>query len=197
MDGVPMLAIDPKGDLGNLLLTFPEPRAGRFPAWIDERGSRAPGHHASTRSPSSRATAWKKGLGAWGQDGARISEACATPPTSRSTRPGSRAGRAGLDPRVVRAPSEEEREDEERMAEAVTTTATSVLTLLGVDADPVQSREHILLSAILHDAWQQGPGPRSRRPHPRRSAAAVLARRRARSRSVLSGEGALRAGDAR
>ena len=47
------------------------------------------------------------------------------------------------------------------MAEAVTTTATGVLTLLGVDADPVQSREHILLSAILNDAWQQGRRPRS------------------------------------
>ena len=54
------------------------------------------------------------------------------------------------------APSEAEREDTERMAEAVTTTATSVLTLLGVDADPVQSREHILLSAILNDAWCKG-----------------------------------------
>ena len=70
--------------------------------------------------------------------------------------PGSRAGRPVSILESFNAPAEAEREDSERMAEAVTTTATSVLTLLGVDADPVQSREHILLSAMLNDAWCKG-----------------------------------------
>src|SRR5687768_18576860 len=35
MDGVPVLAIDPKGDLGNLLLTFPNLAASDFRPWVD------------------------------------------------------------------------------------------------------------------------------------------------------------------
>ena len=101
------------------------------------------------------AASWKKGLEAWGQDGARIARLRANADFAIYT-PGSRAGRPVSILESFNAPAEAEREDTERMAEAVTTTATSVLTLLGVDADPVQSREHILLSAVLNDAWCKG-----------------------------------------
>jgi hypothetical protein len=154
IDGVPVLAIDPKGDLGNLLLTFPNLAPGDFKPWIDPDEAARQGISADAFAEQEAAN-WKKGLAAWGQDGERIARLRNTVDFTIYT-PGSRAGRPVSILESFNAPSAEEREDSERMAEAVTTTATSVLTLLGVDADPVQSREHILLSAVLNDAWCKG-----------------------------------------
>jgi hypothetical protein len=154
IDGVPVLAIDPKGDLGNLLLTFPNLAAGDFKPWVDADEAARKGITVDALAEQEAAT-WKKGLEAWGQDGERIARLRNTVDFTIYT-PGSRAGRPVSILESFNAPSEDEREDSERMAEAVTTTATSVLTLLGVDADPVQSREHILLSAVLNDAWCKG-----------------------------------------
>jgi hypothetical protein len=154
IDGVPVLAIDPKGDLGNLLLTFPNLAAGDFKPWVDPDEANRRGLTLDAFAEQEAAN-WKKGLEAWGQDGARIAKLRATADFALYT-PGSRAGRPISILESFNAPSPAERDDPERMAEAVTTTATSVLTLLGVDADPVQSREHILLSAILNDAWCKG-----------------------------------------
>ncbi len=154
IDGVPVLAIDPKGDLGNLLLTFPNLAASDFRPWVDADEATRRGISVDAFAEQEAAT-WKKGLEAWGQDGERIARLRAATDFAIYT-PGSRAGRPISILESFNAPSEAEREDTERMVEAVTTTATSVLTLLGVDADPVQSREHILLSAILNDAWCKG-----------------------------------------
>jgi Helicase HerA, central domain len=154
MDGVPVLAIDPKGDLGNLLLTFPDLAPGDFKPWVDPDEAARKGITLDAFAEQEAAT-WKKGLEAWGQDGERIARLRNAADFTIYT-PGSRAGRPVSILESFNAPSEAEREDTERMAEAVTTTATSVLTLLGVDADPVQSREHILLSAVLNDAWCKG-----------------------------------------
>lgn len=154
IDGIPVIAIDPKGDLANLLLTFPNLAAEDFKPWVDT-------DEAARQSKSVDAFAaeeaekWKKGLADWGQDGARIAKLRETVDFAVYT-PGSRAGIPVSILKSFAAPPVAEREDDERMAEAVTTTATSVLTLLGVDADPVQSREHILLSAILNQAWRAG-----------------------------------------
>ena len=196
IDGVPVMAIDPKGDLGNLLLTFPEPGA---PA-TSSRGSmptkpRGSGITVDAFAAQEAAT-WKKGLAEWGQDGERIARLRDAADFAIYT-PGSRAGRPVSILESFDAPSEAEREDSERMAEAVTTTATSVLTLLGVDADPVQSREHILLSAILNDAWRKGENldlaaliHRIQQPPFTRVGVLDL-------EAFYPGEGSLRAGDAR
>ena len=154
MDGVPVLAIDPKGDLGNLLLTFPNLAPGDFKPWVDADEAARQGVTVDAFAEQ-EAASWKKGLEAWDQDGARIARLRANADFTIYT-PGSRAGRPVSILESFNAPAEAEREDTERMAEAVTTTATSVLTLLGVDADPVQSREHILLAAVLNDAWCKG-----------------------------------------
>jgi len=154
MDGVPVLAIDPKGDLGNLLLTFPDLAPGDFKPWVEPDEAARKGVTVDAFAEQEAAT-WKKGLEAWGQDGERIARLRAKADFAIYT-PGSRAGRPVSILESFNAPAEAERDDTERMAEAVTTTATSVLTLLGVDADPVQSREHILLSAVLNDAWCKG-----------------------------------------
>ena len=194
IDSIPVIAIDPKGDLANLLLTFPNLAPGDFKPWVDaEEAARQ--EQTVDAFAAAEAEKWKKGLAEWGQDGARIAKLRETVDFAVYT-PGSRAGIPVSILRSFAAPPAAERDDDERMAEAVTTTATSVLTLLGVDADPVQSREHILLAAILNHAWCGGGGSGSGGDHPAHPAAAVHARRRAGSGSVLSGEGSLRAGDA-
>ena len=154
IDGVPVLAIDPKGDLGNLLLTFPNLAPADFRPWVDPEEAARQGITVDAYAEAEAAN-WKKGLEAWGQDAERIARLRAAADFAIYT-PGSRAGRPVSILESFSAPSESEREDSERMAEAVTTTATGLLTLLGVDADPVQSREHILLSAILGEAWAKG-----------------------------------------
>ena len=92
IDGIPALCIDPKGDLGNLALTFPELRPSDFEPWIDpaeaERKGRTVAEHAAAVS-----TLWREGLSKWGQDGARIARFRKAVDISIYT-PGSSAGRA-------------------------------------------------------------------------------------------------------
>ena len=71
IDGVPAIAIDPKGDLANLLLTFPRLAPEDFRPWIDEDEARRAGVTPDAFA-AQQAEAWKKGLADWGQDGARI-----------------------------------------------------------------------------------------------------------------------------
>ena len=88
IDGIPVLAIDPKGDLGNLLLTFPNLAAADFAPWVDAgRGRRAGRHSRRARSPPQQAATWKNGLAEWGEDGARIARLRRRRRRSPSTRP--------------------------------------------------------------------------------------------------------------
>src|SRR5690606_2422682 len=66
LDGIPVLAIDPKGDLGNLALTFPELAAEDFAPWLDAREAEKSGMDLTTYA-SEQARAWREGLEAWGQ----------------------------------------------------------------------------------------------------------------------------------
>src|SRR5688500_14085018 len=60
LQGIPTLVLDPKGDLGNLLLTFPDLSPGSFAPWVEDG------------DPAEVATTWKEGLASWGIDGTRI-----------------------------------------------------------------------------------------------------------------------------
>src|SRR5690606_16035336 len=73
IDGVPAIAIDPKGDLGNLLLTFPSLAPSDFEPWIDPGDASRRGRTIAERAVEV-ATQWKEGLAQWGQDGARIAK---------------------------------------------------------------------------------------------------------------------------
>lgn len=154
LDGVPAIAIDPKGDLGNLLLTFPDLSAEDFRPWIDEEDARREGVEPAAFA-AGQAKAWREGLAAWGQDGERIRRLRASAEFALYT-PGSTAGRPLSILRSLAAPATAVRDDAELLADRVGTSVTGLLGLLGIDADPLQSREHILLATLFQDAWRAG-----------------------------------------
>ncbi|MDQ2869850.1 MAG: ATP-binding protein [Acidobacteriota bacterium] len=154
IDGIPAILIDPKGDLGNLLLTFPELRPEDFRPWINEEDAGRKGISPDELAKQ-QAELWKSGLAGWGEDGARIAKLKSAADFSIYT-PGSTAGLPVSILKSFEAPNEATRSDGELLGERVGTTATGLLALLGIEADPIQSREHILLSTILEAAWKKG-----------------------------------------
>jgi hypothetical protein len=154
IDGVPAIAIDPKGDLTNLLLTFPDLRPEDFRPWINEDDAARTGVSADEFAKQ-QADLWRTGLASWGEDGERIRRLKAAAEFAIYT-PGSTAGIPVSIVRSFAAPPAALREDAELFRERVATTATSLLTLVGIAADPVKSREHILLSTLFTAAWTAG-----------------------------------------
>ena len=154
IDGIPALVIDPKGDLANLMLTFPNLAPGDFQTWVDPEEARRnniPVEELAVRE----AARWKQGLAEWGQDGARIQKMRDAAEFVVYT-PGARAGVPVSILKSFAAPPAAVRGDADALRERAATTATSLLGLLGVDADPLKSREHILLTTILLAAWEHG-----------------------------------------
>ncbi len=100
LDGIPVLLIDPKGDLPNLCLTFPELRPEDFAPWVNEDDARRKGLTVEAFA-AQQAELWRKGLAAWGQDGARIRRLRDAADVAVYT-PGSTAGLAGVDRQVLR-----------------------------------------------------------------------------------------------
>ncbi len=154
IDGIPAIAIDPKGDLGNLLLTFPDLKPSDFEPWIEPEAAARKG---LTVPQYARKTAdtWRKGLAAWGEDGERIQRFRDAVDLTIYT-PGSNAGVPLKILKSFAAPPPALRDDGDALRERVMVTASGLCSLLGVDADPVQSREHILLSTLLDRAWSEG-----------------------------------------
>jgi hypothetical protein len=154
IDGVPVIAIDPKGDLANLMLTFPDLAAASFRPWVNAEEAARQGMSVDDFA-AAQAESWKKGLAAWGQDGDRIERFRDAVDVAVYT-PGSSAGLSMSILKSFDAPPPEIVDDHELFAERVSSSVTGLLTLAGVESDPVKSREHILLSTILTVAWQNG-----------------------------------------
>ena len=154
MDGVPVIAIDPKGDLGNLLLTFPELSASAFQPWVMAEDARGKGI-AESELAATEAARWKSGLAEWGQTEDRIARLRAAADFAIYT-PGSTAAVPLSILKSFAPPAAAVLEDTELFGERVSTAATSLLTLAGVESDPLRSREHVLVSALLQDAWRRG-----------------------------------------
>jgi len=153
IDNIPALVIDPKGDLANLLLTFPELRGSDFEPWVNADDAQR--KSLSTQDyAEQQAALWKKGLAEWGQSGERIARLKAAADFAIYT-PGSSAGLPVAVLKSFAAPGSAILEDRELLRDRISTTATSLLGLLGTVADPIQSREHILLSTLFNQAWQQ------------------------------------------
>ncbi len=154
IDGIPAIVIDPKGDLPNLLLTFPELRPQDFAPWVNENDARK---KKLTREEygAQQAELWKKGLAGWGQSGERIRRLRESADFAVYT-PGSTAGLPVSILSSFAAPPQALLDDRELLGDRIGTTVTSLLGLLGIEADPIKSREHILLSTIIDVAWREG-----------------------------------------
>lgn len=154
IDGIPSLVIDPKGDLPNLLLTFPDLAPQDFRPWVNEQEAERKGLSPDEFAVK-QAELWSKGLAEWGQDGDRIARLKAAAEFTVYT-PGSTAGRPVSILGSFSAPPPALRRDEELLRDRVSNAASGLLTMVGVDPDPIKSREHILVSTILQQAWVEG-----------------------------------------
>ena len=154
LDHIPVIAIDPKGDMGNLLLTFPQLKPENFRPWINERTALDKGQ-TPDEFAAAQAALWKKGLGDWGQTGKRIAQLRKNADLAIYT-PGSNSGLPVSVLHSFNAPDQSLIDDIDLYRDRVQATATGILTLLGMDADPVSSREHILISRLLDNAWKEG-----------------------------------------
>ena len=152
IDGIPAILIDPKGDLCDLLLAFPQLRGEDFQPWVNPDDARQRGLSVPDFA-SQEAERWKKGLAGWGQSGERIQKYRDAADFKIYT-PGSTAGIPVSILASFAAPSQDVIDDREWLRDRISTTVTSLLGLIGVEADPVKSREHILLSTIFNQAWQ-------------------------------------------
>jgi len=154
IDGIPSIIVDPKGDMGNLALTFPELRGSDFLPWIntDEAAQKS---LAPEKWAEEQAAAWKKGLETWGEGGDRIRRFRDAAPVSVYT-PGSNAGLPVSILKSFQAPDASIRREADLFQEMISTAVSGLLGLVGIKADPVQSREHILLSNVLQYHWMAG-----------------------------------------
>ena len=154
IDGIPAIVIDPKGDIANLALTFPQLRPEDFKPWVDAGEASRKGQSVDEFAAATAAT-WRKGLEEWGQDGERIQRLRDAATVDIYT-PGSNAGRPLSILRSFAAPDPVVANDATALKERVGSAVAGLLGLLGIDADPIRSREFILLSALLDAAWRKG-----------------------------------------
>lgn len=152
--GVPVICIDPKGDLANLALVFPELRGQDFAPWVDGSEARRKGMSTEELGEATAAL-WKKGLGGHGLGPAQMESLRSTMRLSLFT-PGSEAGLPVNILGALSKPDAATLEDGDARRELITGTVSGLLSLVGVDADPVRSPEHLVTSQIIEAAWLAG-----------------------------------------
>ncbi len=154
IDGIPAIIIDPKGDLGNLMLTFPKLQPSDFQPWIDP-GEAKRKQQTPEEYTAKVAETWKKGLADWNEPPERIQLFKDAVDISIYT-PGSNAGIPLTVLRSFAAPPQAIIDNNDAMRERVTSAVSGLLSLVGVEADPLKSREHILISNLVDRAWREG-----------------------------------------
>jgi hypothetical protein len=154
LDSVPAIMIDPKGDITNLLLTFPDLQPSDFKAWVNVDDARRKGMSIDDYT-SYIADNWRKGLADWGQGPERIRTLRDSADFSIYT-PGSDAGLPISILASLKAPTLTWSDNVELLREQIQGTVSALLGLVGIEAEPLRSREHILLSNIFEYFWSQG-----------------------------------------
>jgi hypothetical protein len=152
--GIPCLLLDPKGDLGNLLLTFPDLAPASFRPWVNEDDARSEGLSLDDFAART-ATVWKEGLERDGFGPDRI-KALRDAAEFAIYTPGSSAGIPLNVVGSLRAPKLSWDTEAEALRDEIEGTVTSLLGLVGIAADPIASREHVLLSNLVENAWRAG-----------------------------------------
>ncbi len=150
--GVPALLIDPKGDLTNLALTFPNLAPTEFEPWVNE-GDASKAGQSVPEFAAAQAETWTKGLAGWGLGAEQVRSLHEGVEVTIYT-PGSPHG-VGLNIiGTLDVPAD--MSDPQAVQEEIDAYVSSLLNLVGIEADPLSSREHILLSTIINDAWTHG-----------------------------------------
>ncbi|NNM30698.1 MAG: ATP-binding protein, partial [Akkermansiaceae bacterium] len=156
MDNIPAIVIDPKGDIANLMLTFPEFRPEDFRPWINEDDARKK-NISPDEFAGKTAAMWKNGIADWGQSPDRVRRFQDKVDINIFT-PGSKAGIPVSILSSLGVPPFEVMDDGELLGERIESTVSSLLSLVGVDADPIQSPEAVLLGAIFNHCWAAEQG---------------------------------------
>ena len=154
IDQVPMIIIDPKGDITNLLLTFPELLPADFQPWVNVDDARRKDMTVEQYA-ANQAETWAKGLASWEQGPERIrllKESC----DFVIYTPGSDSGVPVSILSSFAAPALSWDDEQEALRERISGTVSALLGLIGVEADPVRSREHILLATLFEYYWRNG-----------------------------------------
>lgn len=155
LKGIPAIIIDPKGDLTNLLLHFPEFKPSDFQPWLDPETARREGKSLDQLAAET-AEKWKNGLAGVGIG---REEMLALKNSAQFTifTPGSTAGKPVNVLSSFAAPDVPWEENRETLREKISSIVTALLGLVGLtDQDPLRSREHILVSNVIENAWSQG-----------------------------------------
>ncbi len=152
LDNIPSIVIDPKGDMGNLCLIDSEFDPASFVPWVTDEAM------SKERDPldyaKEIATSWKEGIESFGQDKDRAARFQSVAKTIYT--PGSSAGVSVNVMSSLDVPPAEIIKDSDLYSMYLKTTVFSLLALLGIEADPVNSKEYILLSQIISDSWMNG-----------------------------------------
>ncbi|MFN2281376.1 MAG: hypothetical protein ACK2TZ_05890 [Anaerolineales bacterium] len=155
LQGIPALMIDPKGDITNALLHFPELKASDFAPWVNPDQARRE-DKTIEQAAADAAALWKNGLAKWDIGPERI-QALQDSAHFAVYTPGSEAGIPVNILASLKAPDLTWAENREILVERISGIVMGLLGLVGLDdIDPVRSREHILLSNIFEHAWSQG-----------------------------------------
>ncbi len=148
--GIPTLVIDIKGDLPNLLLTFPSSRPEAFRPWLERDGEELSEERLGALLEERRAALARASL-----TNEHI-EDFVNETALRVVTPGSSAGEplhvlSSLERRSSRWDT-----DPESAQSALSAAVSLVLRLLGRDPDPAKSKEHVLLSVLAERRLRLG-----------------------------------------
>jgi hypothetical protein len=153
-EDIPVIIVDPKGDVANLALVFPELSPGDFKKWVSPTQAQREGKDLDTYA-AEVAESWKKGLNSWGISREYILS-LQQKMDLRIFTPGSSAGMPVSIVQGFKAPGAEMARDEEGLLEKIRNTVSALLSLLGISADPLTSQPHILISNIIDHYWRLG-----------------------------------------
>lgn len=154
LDNIPAIVVDPKGDITNLLLNFPDLRPEDFQPWINVDDARRAGLDVPQYA-ADVASQWREGLAGWGIVPDRMRWLKYAARYSIYT-PGSDAGLPISILASLRAPREGWMGNEEALREKINGITTALLALIGRNAQPVQDKEHVLIANIFEYAWRNG-----------------------------------------
>ncbi len=153
LDKIPSIVIDPKGDMGNLLLAFDDFDPKKFEPWLDKAQAEAKGMDIPTLAQKT-AKMWEEGIKSWNQNRDRVKRYKNGADFTIYT-PGSSAGIGLSILSSFEAPSTDVIDDPDTFAYMLTSTVSSILALVGEDVDPLKSKPYLLLTTIFKYFWKK------------------------------------------